>query len=87
MMPPVEPTMPLALAGEGVPVRLVGTTGSQRAAHRLAELGLTPGVTLTVLRDNGGTLLIAAGDTRMALGVGVAHTILVTLIERSSADA
>lgn len=80
------PTMPLPLAGEGTTVRMVGISGNQRAAHRLAELGLTPGVALTVLRANGDTLLIALGDTRLALGAGLAHTVLVTPLERSPHD-
>lgn len=75
--------LPLALAGEGVTVRLVGITGNQRIAHRLAELGLTPGVTVTVLRDNGGALLIAVGDTRLALSYSLAQSVLVTPVERS----
>jgi ferrous iron transport protein A len=83
MTPPLSPTLPLPLAGEGVAVRIVAISGGQRAAHRLAELGLTPGVELTVMRDNGGTLLVAVGDTRLALGAGVAHTVLVRAIERS----
>jgi ferrous iron transport protein A len=83
MSQPAQPTLPLALAGEGAAVRLVATTGGQRGAHRLAELGLTPGVDLIVLRDNGGTLLIAVGDTRLVLGAGMAHTILVAASARS----
>ncbi|MFV9506920.1 MAG: FeoA family protein [Oscillochloridaceae bacterium umkhey_bin13] len=78
------PSLPLPMAGEGSAVRMVGISGGERAAHRLAELGLTPGVTLTVLRDHGGTLLVAIGDTRLALGAGVAHTVLVTPVERSN---
>jgi ferrous iron transport protein A len=86
MIQPAEYTFPLALAGEGATVRLVGSTGGQRGAHRLAELGLSPGAALTVLRDSGGTLLIAVGDTRLALGAGVAHSILVAAISRSISD-
>lgn len=81
-MTPRIDTLPLPLAGEGTRVRLVAVSGGQRAAHRLAELGLTPGVELTLLRDNGGTLLIAVGDTRLALGHGLAHTLLVVPLER-----
>lgn len=77
--------LPLPMAGVGARVRLVGINGNQRSAHRLAELGLTPGVEVTVLTDNGGTLLLAVGDTRLALGCGVAHAILVTPLERSAA--
>lgn len=81
------PTLPLPLAGEGVAVRLVSISGGVRAAHRLAELGLTPGVTVTILRDNGGTLLVAVGDTRLALSYGLAHHVLVTPLERSARNA
>ncbi|MCX7791586.1 MAG: ferrous iron transport protein A [Chloroflexaceae bacterium] len=72
------PSLPLPLAGEGATVRLVAIQGGQRAAHRLAELGLTPGVTVTVLRDSGGALLVAVGDTRLALSYGLAQMVLVT---------
>ncbi len=83
MQPMPIPTLPLPLAGEGVAVRMVGINGGQRAAHRLAELGLSPGVELSVIRDNGGTLLVAIGDSRLALGAGVAHSVLVRPIERN----
>ena len=83
MIQPAESAFPLALAGEGARVRLFGTSGGQRGAHRLAELGLTPGIALTVLRDSGGTLLIATGDTRLVLSAGIAHTILVAASTRS----
>lgn len=86
MTPPASPTLPLPLAGEGARVRLVTITGSQRNAHRLAELGLTPGIELTVMRDSGSSLLVAVGDTRLALGYGMAHSLLVTPLERSAPD-
>ena len=84
-MPP--PTLPLTLAGEGATVRMVAISGGARAAHRLAELGLTPGVSLTVLRDNGSSLLVAVGDTRLAVSYGLAHSVLVIPLERSTPDA
>jgi Fe2+ transport system protein FeoA len=83
MNPTANPAFPLALAAAGAEVSIVGAAGNRRSAHRLAELGLTPGVVLTVLRGDGGTLLIAVGDTRLAIGQGLAHTILVTTHERS----
>lgn len=77
MMQPIQSTLPLAMVGAGTRVRLVEVTGNQRGAHRLAELGLTPGTHLTIVSDNGSTLLIAVGDTRLALGACVAHHVLV----------
>ncbi|NJN16948.1 MAG: ferrous iron transport protein A [Oscillochloris sp.] len=78
------PSLPLPLAAEGALLRLVSVSGSQRTAHRLAELGLVPGVELSILQNNGGTLLIAVGDTRLVLGQGMAHAVLVTPLERST---
>lgn len=77
--------IPLPMAGEGTPVRLAEITGGKRGAHRLSELGLVPGVELMVVRDTGSSLLIALGDTRLALGYGVAHTVLVIPLERHAA--
>ncbi len=44
MLPPNSPSLPLPMAGEGARVRLVHTSGSSRAAHRLTGLCLPPGV-------------------------------------------
>lgn len=84
MHPQASAAMPLTMAGEGAEIRVASIIGGQRSAHRLAELGLTPGVTLTVIRDSGGTLLIAIGDNRLALGYGMAQSVLVTPSERSA---
>ncbi|EFO80944.1 FeoA family protein [Oscillochloris trichoides DG-6] len=81
MMQPVQRTLPLAMAGTGARVRLVEVTGNQRSARRLAELGMIPGSHLTIMNDHGGTLLIAVGDTRLALGAGVAHSVLVSALD------
>jgi Fe2+ transport system protein FeoA len=50
----------------------------RRLTHRLAELGLTPGVTLSVVQGNGGPLLISVRGSRIAIGRGMAHKLLVT---------
>lgn len=76
----VEPALPLTMAESGRRLRLVSITGDARRAHRLTELGLTPGVELVVLRDDGGALLVAVGDTRLALGRGLAQQVLVASI-------
>lgn len=77
-----EASLPLPMAGEGNHVRIVGFSGNQRNAHRLAELGMNPGVILTLLRDNGGSLLVALGDTRLALSYGMAQAVLVCPLEK-----
>ncbi len=59
---------PLILADEGVRVRIL----------RLTELGLNVGSEIQVMQRQGGGLLIARGETRIALGAGMASKILVT---------
>ena len=75
-----EPSLPLTMADSGQRLRLVSIGGDTRRSHRLTELGLTPGVELVVLRDDGGALLIAVGDTRLALGRGLAQRVFVTSV-------
>lgn len=74
-------TLPLALVAPGQRVRLVEISAGRRAVHRLAELGLTPGVELEVLQAEGGPLLLAVRDTRLALGQGMAHKVRVEAVE------
>lgn len=64
----------------GQSVRLIRVNAGRRLSHRLAELGLTPGIEFSVLRDNGGPLLISVRDSRIAIGRGMANKISVDLI-------
>jgi Fe2+ transport system protein FeoA len=41
--------------------------------RRLAELGLTPGVQMTVLQNTGGPVLVSVRNSRLALGRQMAH--------------
>jgi ferrous iron transport protein A len=64
----------------GQTVRLVHIEAGQRLRHRLTELGLTPGVALTIIQDDGGPLLVAVRESRVALGRGMAEKIRVEKI-------
>lgn len=77
MTPPSNSYFPLTMARPGERVRLVEIDGGRRLRHRLTELGLTPGVELQVVQDEGGPLLLAVHDSRLALGRCMAHKILV----------
>jgi ferrous iron transport protein A len=46
-------------------------------AHRLTELGLTPGVELRVIRDTAGPMLVAVRGSRVALGRELAEKMWV----------
>lgn len=62
----------------GQPVQLARIDAGRRLKHRLTELGLTPGVTLTIIQKNGGPILISVRDSRIAIGREMANKIQVT---------
>ncbi|MCK4601525.1 MAG: ferrous iron transport protein A [Phycisphaerae bacterium] len=82
---PVEPdqraakfTMPLAMASLGQEVELVTVNGGRGLLHRLAELGLRTGVRFRILtQGQPGPFIILLKDTRLVLGQGMVHRILV----------
>lgn len=78
--------LPLTMAAPGQAVRLVKILAGRDLVHRLAELGLTPGVELRVLRDAGGPLLLAVRDARLALGRGMAAKVIVKPVKAGEAE-
>jgi len=71
--------MPLSMVPPGQEVELVAVQGGWGIRRRLAEMGLNPGVRIKVIQSDfrGGPLIIAVRDTRLALGHGMAHKIMV----------
>ena len=49
----------------------------RRLKHRLTELGLTPGVMVTIVQNNGGPILISVRGSRIAIGREMANKIQV----------
>ena len=74
-------TFPLAMAVVGEPVRVESVNGGEKLIRRLTALGLTPGVNLSIVQDNGGPLLISVRDSRLALGRGMAQKVMVSVSE------
>jgi ferrous iron transport protein A len=73
--------MPLTESGKGVRVRAVGLTGGGGLARRLTDMGLYRGATVDVLSGGRhGPVIIRLGSSRLALGRGMAHKILVELV-------
>jgi Fe2+ transport system protein FeoA len=69
---------PLSLASAGEQVTIVDVRAGQRLRQRLAELGLVPGTVVEVVHSLGhGPVIVALGDTRLALGRGASHKVLV----------
>ncbi|MBK1716265.1 FeoA family protein [Thiocystis violacea] len=75
-------TFPLTMAGEGEPVRIHSLRGGKGLVMRLTELGLNQGAEVRIVQRQGGGLLVARGETRIALGGGMAAKILVGRITR-----
>ncbi len=82
-----RPTLPLSMAAPQQQVRLVEIRGGHRLRKRLADLGLTVGSTLRVIQAHGhGPMIIAVRhDTRMAVGRGIAHKLMVAPHDNSAA--
>lgn len=61
----------------GQSVRVKEITGGRRARNRLMELGIIEGTAIGVFSNEGGPLIIAVGNSRFAIGRGIAQKILV----------
>lgn len=73
-----KPIMPLPLATVGQQVELASIEGGSRLVHRMAEMGLMPGVRFTVVtKGQPGPMIISLKDTRLVLGKGMVHRVLV----------
>ncbi len=68
--------LPLSMAAVGQKMSLQHISAGKRLIHRLTELGLTPGVELTIIQDSG-PLLLAVRDSRVAIGRGMASKMQV----------
>lgn len=72
--------LPLSMLGPGERARLLSVNASEGLTSRLNDMGLTPGVELTVIQDAGGPLLLSVRDSRLAVGRGMAQKIFVEII-------
>lgn len=68
---------PLMMADEGARVLVVGLAGGTGLDKRMTEMGLNVGAELVVRQRQGGGLVVMRGETRYALGGGMAHKIMV----------
>ena len=70
--------MSLAMVDEGKRVRLVAVHSGVGLKGRLAAMGLVPGVEIEVVRNRfRGPFVLEVKGSRMMLGRGMAHKILV----------
>ena len=74
---PKQSAFPLAMAQEGERLRIASLRGGRGLEMRLTSLGLNVGSELTVSQREGGKLVVLRGETRQALGAGMAQKIMV----------
>ncbi|MGB0128848.1 MAG: FeoA family protein [Rhodocyclaceae bacterium] len=77
-------SFPLSMAEEGSRVRVVALLGGAGLDKRLTEMGLNPGSELNVRQRRGGGMVVSRGETRLGLGFGMAHKILVVSLDGES---
>jgi ferrous iron transport protein A len=68
---------PLPVAPLGCRLRIAALHGGAEFTRRLTELGLNVGCEITLQQREGGKFVVKRGETRFALGGGMAHKILV----------
>lgn len=78
---------PLSSLGVGQTCCLMDVGAGRRLRRRLAELGLTPGVEMTVLQNTGGPVLVCVRNSRLALGRQMAHKLDVRPVAPGDAAA
>jgi len=73
--------IPLTMTSPYQEVRLVEIHGGQSVKHRLEALGLVPGTTFSVISmSEGCPVILALKCSRLAIGRGLAHIIMVTAL-------
>ena len=71
--------MPLSMVSPGEVVKVVTVRAGWGLQRRLADMGLTPGVQIRVVNSQRpGPVVIDIRGSRLALGHGLAHRIMVT---------
>ena len=75
----MTPSMPLAMACAGERVHIHSVAGGRGVHQRLASMGLSVGSEIEIIkRGIPGPFLVGFGDTRLAIGAGIAHKIMVS---------
>ncbi len=72
---------PLMMSKEGDRVRVVALTGGAGLDKRMTQMGLNIGAELTVVLRQGGGLVVQRGESRFALGGGMAHKVMVAPLD------
>ena len=73
-----RPVLPLSFVLPGEQVVIDRLVGGSQVQQRLADMGLTPGTTIEVIKASGpGPIIVAFRGSRLALGRGLSQKVLV----------
>lgn len=82
-----RPVMPLSFVLSGEEVVIDRLIGGRAAQQRLADMGLTPGTSVEVIKASGpGPIIVAFRGSRLALGHGLSHKVLVSVNNSPAKD-
>jgi len=72
---------PLALAGIGETLKIIGVKAGKGLNQKLMELGVPVGSQVNVVqRGHGGAAVVSRGSVRIALGAGMAQKVMVSIV-------
>lgn len=74
---------PLAMTAIGDRIWVVEIRGGRRMVRRLTDLGIVPGLEITVVNcTESGSVIVALPGCRIGLGAGMAHRVMVTTVRQ-----
>ncbi|MFA7621442.1 MAG: FeoA domain-containing protein [Aminobacteriaceae bacterium] len=68
---------PINVVEDGSEVTVARIAGGGECSRRLSELGIVPGARIQVVQNGGGPILLKVGESRFAIGQGMALKVLV----------
>lgn len=74
------PTLPLSMAQAGVRLRIAAIAGGCGLMRKITEMGLNTGTEIEIRQQERGSVVVCRGQTRYAIGAGMAHKIMVEII-------
>ena len=69
--------IPLALASVGEKQQIKKISGNDKVRQHLLELGLVMGATITVVSSENNNVILAVGESRVAIDADLARRIMV----------
>ncbi len=79
-------TVSLALLPPGTVAKVVSISGGYGKIRRLLEMGLSPGTLIRVVSNSAGPVIIEARGVTIALGRGLARSLIVEVVNLENPD-